>query len=342
MLREAAASGEHWKQLGDTWTKRFVEDMIALNVRSPDFMPRATSAIEEMIQQIEQLIARGYAYESGGGVYYDIDSWPAYGRLSGLSREEMLPIANERGNDPDDPQKHQPLDFVLWQPQAPDEPAWDSPWGPGRPGWHIECSSMAERHLGTTVDVHAGGSDLIYPHHESEIAQSEALSGESLARNWMHIAMVEYHGEKMSKSLENLVLVSELLQSWSPNVVRLYLAGHHYREPWSYSESELEPIAHSVEALARIAALEGGSGPEFDSDDFQADLLEALEADLDTPAAIAVILQLANAIDEAAGHSQDIERAQSTLISLAGILGLRLRAGPPAPEFLDGWLRHLA
>ena len=249
----------------------------------------------------------------------------------------MLPIANERGNDPDDPNKRQPLDFVLWQAQRPGEPSWDSPWGSGRPGWHIECSTLASRQ-GGTLDVHAGGGDLIFPHHESEIAQSEATDEAPLSRVWMHIAMVEHAGEKMSKSIGNLVLIRDMLESWSPNVIRLYLAHHHYRSPWSYSEDELDMAAEWVENLRRALEREPGAGAQFDPSELEGEFIQAMNNDLDTTAATQVVLTLAQEIQAAEG---DVEEAQETLKSLARVLGLRLTPGPPHKEIIDGWRRHL-
>ncbi|GMR11054.1 MAG: cysteine--tRNA ligase [Anaerolineae bacterium] len=340
MLRKATKSGEDWKRLGDRWTAQFIEDMIALNVRAPDELPRASSAIPEIVQEVQRLIEAGHAYVRGGSVYYDLKSWPEYGRLSKLSREEMLPIANERGNSPDDPNKRQPLDFVLWQAQQAGEPAWESPWGPGRPGWHIECSTLAGR-LGATLDVHAGGGDLIFPHHESEIAQSEALHGVPLSRVWMHIAMVEHEGEKMSKSLGNLVLIRELLESWSPNAIRLYLAHHHYREPWNHSEQELEMAAEWTDTLRRSVQEKNGSGPELEPAEAEAEFVTAMEADLNATEAVRVILRLAQEIQAADEEGRAVGTAQHSLKSLAGVLGLRLTPGPPLPELVKGWRRHL-
>ncbi|MGD2178151.1 MAG: cysteine--tRNA ligase, partial [Anaerolineae bacterium] len=233
ILRRAKEVGETWKALGDRWTAHFIRDMMALNVRPPDHFPRATSVIPQITHVVQRLLDGGVAYESGGNVYFHIDAWYQYGKLSRLPRDEMLPIANERGNHPDDPRKRDPLDFVLWQAQAPGEPAWESPWGPGRPGWHIECSTMAMHYLGDSVDIHSGGADLAFPHHESEIAQAEAATRKRpYVRYWVHTAMVRHGGEKMSKSLGNLVMVNDLLQDWSPNALRVYLACHHYRQPW--------------------------------------------------------------------------------------------------------------
>ena len=174
ILRKAAEVGEDWRALGNRWTSHFIRDMQVLNVRPPDEYPRATDVIPDIVTAVGALIERGLAYVSGGSVYYHVDAWPAFGRLSHLPRSEMLDVANERGNRPDDPHKRDPLDFVLWQAQAPGEPTWDSPWGPGRPGWHIECSVMSTRFLGPTLDFHGGGGDLVFPHHECEIAQAEA------------------------------------------------------------------------------------------------------------------------------------------------------------------------
>jgi len=233
---------------------------------------------------VRKLLDVGIAYEAGGNVYLSVDAWPEYGRLSGLSRDEMLPIANERGNNPNDPRKRDPLDFVLWQAQAPDEPAWDSPWGPGRPGWHIECSTMATSLLGATVDIHGGGADLVFPHHESEIAQAEAATGQKpFVRFWVHTAMVRHDGEKMSKSLGNLVMVRDLLRTCSPDALRLYLGNHHYRDPWSYSEAELEQAEKLAFRLKAAATAIGGQGAASDPAGAEAAFRAAMEDDLDTP-----------------------------------------------------------
>jgi cysteinyl-tRNA synthetase len=199
ILRKAKELGTTWEELGKRETERYLQDMRDLNALVPDHFLRATDHIREMIAIIEPLIERGYAYESNGNVYFSVARDPEFGKWSHLKPDQMLPIANERGNDPNDPNKRDPLDFVLWQASAPGEPSWDSPWGPGRPGWHIECSAMATRYLGNTVDIHGGGADLVFPHHESEIAQSENATGQKpFARYWMHVGMVDYQGEKMS------------------------------------------------------------------------------------------------------------------------------------------------
>ena len=261
--------------------------------------------------------------------------------MSAIPRDQMLPIANERGNNPSDPHKRHPLDFVLWQAQAPGEPAWQSPWGPGRPGWHIECSTMATQFLGSSVDVHGGGADLIFPHHESEIAQSEGASGQApFVRFWMHTAMVRHEGEKMSKSLGNLVMVQELRKTWSADALRLYMASHHYREAWSHDPDKLEQAERLAYQLQSAVQVQGGSGPAYDPAWGQAAFAAALDNDLDTPAALPVLERLARETAEAAADGQDVRAAQESLTAAAGVLGLRLgTAGQD--DLLAGWDRHL-
>jgi L-cysteine:1D-myo-inositol 2-amino-2-deoxy-alpha-D-glucopyranoside ligase len=194
ILRKARDLGVHYLDLAAAETARFDDDMRALGMLPAFSEPRATSAIADIRGFIGMVLDRGHAYQAGGGVYFDVSRWPTFGRLSHLDRDEMLALAAERGGNVDDPHKRDPLDFVLWQPSADDEPSWESLWGPGRPGWHIECSALAMRELGTTIDLHGGGADLIFPHHECESAQSEAATGEPFVRHWMHQAMVRLDG----------------------------------------------------------------------------------------------------------------------------------------------------
>jgi L-cysteine:1D-myo-inositol 2-amino-2-deoxy-alpha-D-glucopyranoside ligase len=237
----------------------------------------------------------------------------------------MLPIANERGNTPDDPNKRDPLDFVLWQKSADDEPTWDSPFGPGRPGWHVECSAMASRYLGPSIDIHGGGEDLVFPHHECEVAQSENAFGvEPFARYWAHVAMVGYNGEKMSKSLGNLVLVSDALKSYSADAVRLYLFSHHYRASWVYDDIEVDHWARVADDLIEAVELDAyGIENELDVSLLRDRFLTAMDDDLNTPAAIEALQEIALAILESP-EDDDTRIAQRTLRELSEILGLTL------------------
>jgi len=342
ILRKANESGDDWRALGNGWTAHYINDMQALNVRAPDFFPRATEFIAEIIVTVKDLLDAGVAYESGGSVYFNIASWPDFGKLSKIPRERMLPIANERGNFPDDPNKRDPLDFVLWQAQAPGEPAWESPWGPGRPGWHIECSTMSTGLLGDTVDFHSGGGDLRFPHHECEIAQVEPITGQQpFVRYWIHIAMVHHEGEKMSKSLGNLVMVDDLLKLWTPDALRFYLGCHHYRESWSYDEYELKLAAESSEKCRLAVLADGGSGDQFDARSYWLEFKTAMENDLDTPAAARVMRSLADDILQASNRGLEIDDAQQQLRAMADIFGLILERNSPEERVSDGWNEHL-
>lgn len=343
ILRKAAEVDENWKALGDRWTARFIRDMIALNVRPPDRFPRATDAIPEIIGAVKQLQDAELAYESGGNVYFHVEDWPSYGRLSRLAYEEMLPIANERGNDPDDVNKQDPLDFVLWQSKAPGEPSWESPWGLGRPGWHIECSTMAVQFLGVPIDLHSGGADLEFPHHESEIAQAEGATEESpFARHWVHTAMVRHEGEKMSKSIGNLVMVKDLLEDWTPDALRLYLACHHYRKPWSHDKDELEQAEARSRTLEAAVSVKGGNRCPVDAEPLKASFLDAMDDDLDTPLALTHLERLAQATLRGADEDRDVEAAQRTLRVLGSIFGLRLGASDPDEGVAKRWKDYLA
>jgi cysteinyl-tRNA synthetase len=338
ILRRAKEEQGDWLEIGNRWTAHYIRDMIALNVRPPDHFPRATDVIAEIITSVESLLEAGVAYHVAGSVYFDLNAWPEYGKLSCIPRAEMLPIANERGNFPDDPNKRDPLDFVLWQAQKPGEPAWDSPWGSGRPGWHIECSTLADHFLDMPVDIHSGGADLIFPHHESEIAQSEPLTpGEPFVHYWVHVAMVRHEGEKMSKSLGNLVMMNDLLREWTADALRLYMGMHHYRSPWSHDPSELEDAARLAEKLRQAAAFAGGSGEPVAPAPHQQAFFDAMDQDLDTPSAQSVLGALADAILQ----GSDIVDAQAVLRRSGAILGLRLDAETPEERVRSGWANHL-
>lgn len=314
VLKRARRDNVNWKDLGDHEYAAFRDTMAALGNLDPDFAPRATDHIAEMQAIVAGLIEHGLAYVNEGSVYFEVARDHDFGRLFRAPYDSMLEIANERGNFPADPLKRDPLDFVLWQAQKPGEPSWDSPWGPGRPGWHIECSAMSMKYLGETVTIHGGGEDLVFPHHDAEIAQSEGFTGVQFVRHWVHSAMVYCGEHKMSKSLGNMVFVGDLLKAYSADAVRLYLLSHPYRQPWDHPTGADVPTAPLAGKLA--TAFRGAA--EASSGDIAAcggPFLDALAADLDTPAAIGALEELAASEDPAA------RRAGSTLGR--NVLGLR-------------------
>ncbi|MEY3806920.1 MAG: cysteine-D-myo-inosityl 2-amino-2-deoxy-alpha-D-glucopyranoside ligase MshC [Actinomycetota bacterium] len=299
LFAKARELGVHYLDLAAGEEARFNRDMEALNALPVYSTPRASSAISDIRGFIGMVLDRGFAYEVNGSVYFDVTKFPTFGEVSHYSTEQMIDFARKRGGNVDDPQKRNPLDFVLWHPSADDEPAWDATWGAGRPGWHIECSALALRELGTTIDLHGGGSDLIFPHHECERAQSEAATGELFVRHWMHVAMVFKDGEKMSKSLGNLVFVDKLRTEWDPRAIRLAVIEHHYRYEWEWSE-DLMPRNH--ERLVAWKNSVGGS----DGGHLLEQVRACLDNDLDTPEAIAVM-------DTASKEGVDVSQAASLL-----------------------------
>ena len=319
ILPKARSLGVDFLELAQSEIARFHDDMAALDTRPPIAEPRVTESIDEIVAMIQELHDRGYTYTVDGITYFDVSGFPRFGSLSGYDRDAMIDLARERGGHPDDPRQKDPLDFILWQPSLPDEPSWSSPFGSGRPGWHIECSAMARAALGATIDLHGGGYDLVYPHHECEIAQSEAANGVSFARHWMHAGLLGYDGTKMSKSLGNLVFVSELRKTADPRAIRLALMAHHYRESWEWFDHDIDD---GVERLTRLAAACATAAPGPDPRPFLARVRAALDDDLDAPAARDAIDELARAIVEGAGRDP---RAVSGLIEAAALLGVDLQ-----------------
>jgi L-cysteine:1D-myo-inositol 2-amino-2-deoxy-alpha-D-glucopyranoside ligase len=285
LFAKARELGVHYLDLAAGEEARFESDMTALNALPVHSTPRASSAIPDIRGFIGMVIDRGFAYESGGSVYFDVEKFPQFGSISHYSRETMIALARERGGNVDDPHKRNPLDFVLWHPSASDEPSWDTMWGAGRPGWHIECSALALRELGTTIDLHGGGSDLIFPHHECERAQSEAATGQPFVKHWMHVAMVSMDGHKMSKSRGNLVFVDKLRTQHDPMAIRLGLIEHHYRKEWEWDDGLMarnEARLSSWKSVAQVGSSHGDIG-------LLADVRSSLDNDLDTPTAVALV-----------------------------------------------------
>lgn len=300
LFAKARELGVHYLDLAAGEEARFERDMVALNALPVFSTPRASSAIPDIRGFIGMVLDRGFAYQAGGSVYFDVSKSPDFGSVSHYTEEEMIGFARERGGDVDNPAKRHPLDFVLWQPSADDEPSWETMWGPGRPGWHIECSALALRELGTTIDLHGGGSDLIFPHHECERAQSEAATGEPFVRHWMHTAMIHKDGQKMSKSLGNLVFVDRLRETWDPRAIRLAIIEHHYRVPWEWDDTVMP------RAAARLGQWLAASGAGSVPGSALAEVREHLDNDLDTPAALA-------AVDRAASRGESVAAAAALL-----------------------------
>jgi len=316
ILPKARELGVPYLELAEAEMARFHSDMDALEMRAPDAEPRATESIDLIIELIGQLLESGHAYLTHGTAYFDVSSFPRYGELSHYSEEQMIRLARARGGNPDDPHRRQPLDFVLWQPSLPDEPAWRAPFGVGRPGWHIECSAMSMHEHGPTIDLHGGGTDLIFPHHESEIAQSESLTGKPFVTHWLHSAMVNYEGEKMSKSLGNLVFVDALLKHSDPRAIRLALLRHHYRHGFEWYHTDLEEGTALLHRL--LAAADRATGP--DPAPFAQRVRDALDDDLDTPRALDALDDLSSAILSGG----DDPNAHTVLLELGQLLGVDL------------------
>ncbi len=285
LFAKARELGVHYLDLAAGEEARFERDMAALNALPVASSPRASSAIPDIRGFIGMVLDRGYAYVAGGSVYFDVSKFPSFGTVSHYSREQMIDFARQRGGNVDDPHKRDPLDFVLWHPSAPDEPSWDTLWGAGRPGWHIECSALALRELGSTIDLHGGGSDLIFPHHECERAQSEAATGEPFVKHWMHVAMVYMDGHKMSKSLGNLVFVDQLRTEWDPRAIRLGIIEHHYRYEWEWDDTLMPRNRDRLAAWNAVAGSPDDPGDPTVLDAVRA----ALDDDLDTQGALAVL-----------------------------------------------------
>jgi cysteinyl-tRNA synthetase len=315
IIQRALENGEPIEQLTERFIAAMDEDAAALGVRKPDHEPRATQHVEGMVAMIATLIERGKAYAiPGGDVYYSVRHFPGYGKLSGKSLEDLR--AGERVEIASD--KRDPLDFVLWKAAKPGEPAWDSPWGPGRPGWHIECSVMSEHHLGAHFDIHGGGQDLQFPHHENEIAQSEGAHGHTFVDYWMHNGFVRVDDEKMSKSLGNFFTVREVLAKYDAEVVRFFIVRAHYRSEINYSDRHLEDARA---ALSRLYTALHNTAPESRpidwNDPYAARFKAAMDDDFNTPEAVAVLFELAAETNRlhSASHA-------GLLRALGAILGL--------------------
>ncbi len=323
IIKRANENGESTDALVERTIKSMYDDLDRLNILRPDFDPRATQTIPEMCQMIENLIAKGFAYAPGNGdVYYRVEAFNNYGKLSKQSLEHLRVGARIESNE----QKENPLDFVLWKAAKAGEPSWDSPWGQGRPGWHIECSAMSKKLLGDNFDIHAGGSDLRFPHHENEIAQSEAANGCSFANYWLHSGMVQVDDEKMSKSLNNFFTIKEVLSEYHPEVVHFFLISGQYRSEINYSKENLDQAKAAIERL--YTALRGIEITEKTAEIAEAkqyinDFKQAMNNDFNTPEALPVLFAIAKEINKYRTNDQQkaVGFAQ-LLLELASVLGI--------------------
>jgi cysteinyl-tRNA synthetase len=360
ILRRAAEEGSTMEEVSERNLQLALEDLDHLNILPPDRMPRATRCLEGIRQLIGELQSKGMAYGADGDVYFSVMGYPQYGKLSGRDLQQQEEGASGRVRAEEEARKHHPFDFALWKGAKPQEPSFPSPWGPGRPGWHIECSAMVRQELGDTIDLHLGGADLIFPHHENEIAQSEAASGKPLAHYWLHNGMVNVGGEKMSKSLGNFTTIRALLESGvSPMTLRFFVLQAHYRKPLDFVAAALEAAATGWKGLNAALSLgarhgellgwagAGASEPEVLSPELAGNregFIAAMDDDLNTSAALGELFELARPLRALANQLQinepptatqrELEPRWRLLVELAGVLGLQAEEESPAGEGL--------
>lgn len=325
IIQAANDIGISTTELAETNIKQYHEEMDALNVLRAHTYPRATTEIPAIVSMIKSLENQGYAYAVDGDVYFRVNRNADYGKLSRRSEEDLLSGARIEV----DESKEDPRDFALWKSQKPGEPAWDSPWGAGRPGWHIECSAMSMTYLSEGLDIHGGGQDLIFPHHENEIAQSESHSQQQpFARFWLHNGLLSIDEDKMSKSLGNVISVGEALDKYSPAALRLFFLSSHYRNPLVYSDQNITAQERALERIRNAAFSEdqNADGMPLDAAQYKSAFIEAMDDDFNTPRALAAIFDLARGINRAREDGGGIAAAQKTLRELVGALGIDLDA----------------
>lgn len=314
----AKDTGQPISAITGRYADAYHEDMAALGVLPPDIEPRATAHIPQMIAMIQSLIDAGYAYEAEGHVLFAVDAYENYGALSRRNLREMIAGARVEVA----PYKKAPADFVLWKPSSEDLPGWDSPWGRGRPGWHLECSAMSETHLGETIDIHGGGQDLMFPHHENEIAQSTcAHGGRQFARYWVHNGFLNVDHEKMSKSLGNVLLVRDLLERWPGEAVRVALLSAHYRQPLDWTEELITESRRKLDRLYGALRVAAPTAQDAAAAEPAAEFLEALEDDLNTPRAMAALFDIARRANKAEDEAER-RRLAAVLVASGGVMGL--------------------
>ncbi|ASI98424.1 cysteine--tRNA ligase [Thermococcus celer] len=325
IIRRARETGEDPKELAERFLRYFLEDMSALKVKPADIYPRVTEHIEDIIDFVRKLEERGYAYEGSDGVYFEVAKFRDYGKLSGVKLEELRKGARVEPGEG----KRNPEDFALWKKAKPGEPKWESPWGEGRPGWHIECSTMSTKYLGESFDIHGGGNDLIFPHHENEIAQTEACTGHRWVNYWLHTGFLMVNGEKMSKSLGNFVTIREMLERYDPEVIRLFVLQRHYRSPLDYTEEGMEHAKNNLERLyntlenIRVAMEKAEVSFRWGKEEFEAyeairDAREkfyaAMDDDFNTAEALKAVFEVSGAVNR---YIREVERPKESVLRKA-------------------------
>ena len=325
IIQAANDIGISTDELSETNIRQYLEEMDALNVLRAHTYPRATTEIPAIVNMIESLENQGYAYNVNGDVYFRVGRNADYGKLSRRTQEDLLAGARVEVEE----LKEDPRDFALWKSQKPDEPAWSSPWGAGRPGWHIECSAMSMRYLNEGVDIHGGGQDLIFPHHENEIAQSESYSQQKpFARFWLHNGLLSINEDKMSKSIGNVITVGEALERFSPLTLRLFFLSSHYRNPLVFSDQNIQAQERAIERIRNAATnrSQHTNGEVLDASEFERTFIDAMDDDLNTPRALAAVFDLSREINRASEQGKDVTASQDTLRELVGILGIDLES----------------
>ncbi len=330
IINRANDNNEDFKDLVNRFVVAMHEDTAQLSIEEPSIEPRATESMDEIIKMIQTMLDKDMAYiTDNGDVYFAVDKFKSYGKLSGKNIEDLQAGIRVEVNDI----KRNPMDFALWKSAKPDEPSWEAPWGTGRPGWHIECSAMSFEHLGTKFDIHGGGMDLIFPHHENEIAQSEACVGHQHVNTWMHVGFVKIDDEKMSKSLNNFFTIREVLTQYSPEVVRMFLLSSHYRSPLNYSKTNLDNAGTALARLyASIRNIKINNELEVDKT-YQDKFNQAMNDDFNTPEALAVLFDLTRTINRKHDAKEDVDVLSASLVKLGSRLGV-LQQNPE--EFLTG------
>ena len=333
IIKQSIEENKSASEVAGFYTNAFFEDIEKLKVKRADLYPQATTHVNEMIELINELEKKGIAYNVDGDVFYDVHKFEEYGKLSGKKLDELEAGARVEVNEI----KHSPADFALWKKAKPGEPSWDSPWGKGRPGWHIECSAMSSKHLGDTIDIHAGGNDLIFPHHENEIAQSEGVTGKKFVNYWIHFGFLNIQNEKMSKSLGNFFTARDVLSRHSVEAIRLFFAQTHYGGPLNFSDDLLSGAQKGIDKVINLAerllkeiktAPENGSNPDFDLQKYFDEFDKVMDDDLNTPQAVAVIFDFVRAankvIDDNSGLSKDFLLLLKSFLekTAQGVLGI--------------------